>query len=118
MDDGGFLRGSALHEAARRGQTDCVVVLCDALADVNMRDVTSDTPLHCDPPLPFNAVPHCQRKASGSCIGAGLRGVAGAKQCENARDAFSPKHERKINVCDHTCMDAASRMLEICCAKP
>ncbi|KAJ1496091.1 hypothetical protein T484DRAFT_1556780, partial [Baffinella frigidus] len=48
MDDGGFLRGSALHEAARRGKTNCVVALCDAQADVNRTDVTSDTPLHCN----------------------------------------------------------------------
>ena len=51
------LRGSALHEAARRGKTACVVALCDAHADVNMKDVTSDTPLHCKEPC-LLAVPH------------------------------------------------------------
>lgn len=49
IDEAG-LRGSALHEAARRGRTACVQVLCDAHADVNMKDVTCDTPLHCNSP--------------------------------------------------------------------
>lgn len=41
------IRGSALHEAARRGHEGCVRILCQANADVNLREVTNDTPLHC-----------------------------------------------------------------------
>ena len=40
-------RGGPLHEASRRGRTEIVGLLCASSADVNARDITKETPLHC-----------------------------------------------------------------------
>jgi ankyrin repeat protein len=41
------LRGTALHEACRRGFLEIARRLLDARADAEARDITGDTPLHC-----------------------------------------------------------------------
>ena len=41
------LRGTALHEACRRGHLEIVQILCAAGARIDSTDITGDTPLHC-----------------------------------------------------------------------
>jgi ankyrin repeat protein len=41
------LRGTALHEACRRGHLEVAQILCDAGARVDLCDITGDTALHC-----------------------------------------------------------------------
>ena len=41
------LRGTALHEACRRGHFEIAQLLCDAGASIDSCDITGDTPLHC-----------------------------------------------------------------------
>eukprot|EP00960_Hanusia_phi_P049737 759741-Hanusia_phi.AAC.1 len=46
VNENGY-RGAPLHEASRRGRTEMVQLLCASSADVNARDITQETPLHC-----------------------------------------------------------------------
>lgn len=41
------LRGTALHEACRRGHFEIARALCEAGANIDASDITGDTPLHC-----------------------------------------------------------------------
>lgn len=41
------LRGTALHEACRRGHFEIARALCEAGANIDSSDITGDTPLHC-----------------------------------------------------------------------